>query len=427
MTTTTINRCQQPEVKNINTINLPLPEYIKYPNGLKTAFFEDEAHEIIKIECLFPAGLKFQNKALLSNGTLNNLREGTKSFSAEEINESFDFYGSQFYTSNTFEYTKIGLLCLKKNFEKNIQLLAEIILHPTFPQEKLTKNLAQKKQTFLINKEKVTQMAKSSFFEHLFGSDYPYGIRTQESDYDNITRADLIDFHQKHYQLQFCKMIVSGKIDANTKSLIKKTFGTIETKATEYPKSPVFKAPTLPQEPVFVKKENALQSAIMMGKIMPMPKHKDFSKIKLFTTILGGYFGSRLMKNIREDKGYTYGIGASLVYLSDVCFLSISSEVKAEFNQATLNEIDKELQILQTELISQEELNKVVNYIQSVILQSLDGSFTSSNTFSHHWFTNDGWWQLDDYINALKTISPEDIKEMANTYFKSDWLTVVAG
>jgi len=171
-----------------------------------------------------------------------------------------------------------------------------------------------------------------------------------------------------------------------------------------------------------------MQSAVRLGKILFNRTHKDYPKLQIVNTILGGYFGSRLMKNIREDKGYTYGIGSALISQKETGYFTIVSEVNSEFSKATLNEIYKEIEILQTELVPKEELEVVKSYMLGRLLRSVDGPFALSETFLSIWLYNLDWDYYRNYINTIKNISSEDIKDLANLYLdKNTLLTVVSG
>jgi predicted Zn-dependent peptidase len=177
-----------------------------------------------------------------------------------------------------------------------------------------------------------------------------------------------------------------------------------------------------------VEKKDAMQSGVRLGRILFNQEHEDFGKMRVVNTILGGYFGSRLMKNIREDKGYTYGIGSALLSLKETGYFTIVSEVNAKFSQATIQEIKKEIKILQTDLVSEEELAKVKSYMLGRILRSVDGPFALSETFLNVWLYNMNWDYYKEDIKTIQNISAEEIKLLTNRYLnEEDLIEVIAG
>jgi predicted Zn-dependent peptidase len=161
---------------------------------------------------------------------------------------------------------------------------------------------------------------------------------------------------------------------------------------------------------------------------MPNKLHPDHHKLQVFNTILGGYFGSRLMTNIREDKGYTYGIGSGIISLQNSGYFFISTEVGADVTKDALAEIYKEIELLRTEEVSLEELDLVKNYMLGHFLKSCDGAFNMASLFESVDSFGLDYSFYDEYINTIKTITPKTIKELGVKYFKkSDLKEVVVG
>jgi len=422
-----MNRTEAPVYANIENIHFIEPRIKKLENGLEIAIFKTGSQEIVKIELIFEAGTIFQEKGLQASTTNSMLQEGSKRYTAEQIAEKLDFFGSHLSTTIDKDFARITLFSLVKNLDEGLEILADIVKNPTFPQAKLDRSLSRRLQSFKLDMEKVKDLSARKFIKELFGSEHPYSQIAEETDFSNISRDDLISFHKKQYQLSNCKMMVAGEFPEGTIEKIIDHFSLSDTKV-ETNKSLAFVQSNRTNTNFLVEKKDAMQSAVRLGKILFNIRHKDYPKMQVLNTLLGGYFGSRLMKNIREDKGYTYGIGSALISQKETGYFTIVSEVNAEFSKATLNEIFKEIDILQTELVPKDELEIVKSYMLGRLLRSVDGPFALSETFLNIWLYNLDWDYYKQYIKTIKNINSQDIKDLANRYLdKNSLLTVVSG
>ncbi|MGM0504169.1 MAG: M16 family metallopeptidase [Bacteroidota bacterium] len=423
-----LNRKIQPAYQDIQEINIINPTKVKLENNVIAHFIDAGTQEIVKIDIIFEAGSWFQPSPPIASATIEMLMEGTSTFSSQQIAEKLDYYGAFIQPQPTKDFASLSLFTLKKYLPQTITILEDIVKNPSFPQHELTNFMNKKKQQFIIEMEKVSNLARRTFNEQIFGTNHPYGKNVQLEDYDSLTREALFDFHKKHYTPQHGKIIVTGKIDDAVIETIHQHFGNKDwgtTRKIEYPQQ-VSRDEIIKEK--IIEKENAKQSAVRMGIRMPTQTHPDFIKLTILNTILGGYFGSRLMKNIREEKGYTYGIGSLLLSLKHEGLLLIVSEVGANYAKETVNEIIKEINRLKEEKISNEELTLVKNYMMGDFLRSFDGPFALSESYRSIIdfdltpdFFNRG-------IKAIKTITPEEILQLANQYLvEENFVTTIAG
>lgn len=417
-----LNRKQQPEFQNIENINIPVPKKINLDNGIGTYIINAGTQDIIKIDVTFEAGNWYQEKPLIAMIVNKMLIEGTLKLNSQQIAEKLDFYGAFIHTDPTKDFAVITLYTLKKYLPETIRIFEDIIKNPIFPENELQIFLNKKKQQFQIELEKVTNIARREFIEQLFGENHPYGKKTYIYDYDKVTRDDILEFHKKFYHSENCKIMLSGKINDSDISLINQYFGNKNWKAKTNAISINHKIVDVPKPETFVEKEDVTQSAIRLGKIMINQDHPDYHKLNVVCTILGGYFGSRLMKSIREEKGYTYGISSVLIPFKNATYLVISSEVGANVTKDAITDILIEIKKLREQEVSQEELSLVQNYMVGNLLRSFDGPFEISSAFKN---IIDLELETDFYnkaFEALKTITPDEIKNLANKYFHEEAL-----
>jgi predicted Zn-dependent peptidase len=185
---------------------------------------------------------------------------------------------------------------------------------------------------------------------------------------------------------------------------------------------------TTKQRTHFIEKPDAIQSAVRVGRLLFNKKDPDYFKFQVLNTVLGGYFGSRLMANIREDKGYTYGIGSGLASLVNGGYFFISTEVGVDVTNNTLSEIYKEIKLLREQPVNNEELETVRNYVLGQFLRSVDGPYSLADKFKAIWEFGLGYDYFENYFKAVKTITPKEIQELANKYLQEeDLIELVVG
>lgn len=422
-----MDRTKAPEYKEIDKIQFIEPELKSLDNGLELIIFKTGSQEIVKIELIFEAGVIRQPKHLIASTCNAMLREGSEKYSADEIAEQLDFYGSHLSLSIDKDFAKVTLFSLEKYLDLGLEILSDLILKPQFPQEKLDRYLAKSLQSHKLDQEKVKNLAARKFTQEVFGKEHPYGATANLEDFSAVSREDLIAFYNTFYQPNNCKVMIAGQYSIDIEASIQKYFGSWK-KGQALEPTLEFVAPSPVSFDFLVEKQDAMQSGIRLGKVMFNRLHPDYAKMQVVNTLLGGYFGSRLMKNIREDKGYTYGIGSALISQKETGYFTIVSEVNADVSQNTLDEINKELKILRTELVPEEELSIVKSYMLGRLLRSADGPFALSESYLNVGLFGLDWSYYQDYIQIIKNITAQEIMELSQKYLHEDSLIkVVAG
>ncbi|NOR87360.1 MAG: hypothetical protein GQ527_07110, partial [Bacteroidales bacterium] len=288
--------------------------------------------------------------------------------------------------------------------------------------------LQQEKQSFTIQMQKGKILTQRHFNTKIFGEKHPYGRMANIDAYDHIHRDLLLDFHKENYQIANWHILVSGKTTANTIAILNKYFGLME-RGDRNSIQPKLTLPSLSESAnYFIEQKQAVQTSIKMGKLSIGRQHKDYPILSLTQTILGGYFGSRLMKNIREDKGYTYGINSHISHQAQASVFSIGSDVGSEVANATLDEIKKELSLLSNELVPANELKLVKNYMAGGLLRSLNGPFALGEMmrmiYDHQLPMN----YFSQYISSVQAATSEDILKSVRTHLQEDqMISVMAG
>lgn len=417
---TAIYRTSPPPFHAINQIEILRASETRLKNGIPVFYIRAGTQDLVKVELIFPAGMWQQPVPLCGSAASAMLQEGTASRSAKAIAELTDYYGAFLETGITHDFASVAVYSLSKHLEKILPLVSEIISGSVFPEEEWNVYLQNKRSQFTVSNQKVHFIARKKFSELLFGNDHPYGHNVTEADFDNLKKETVFDFYKKSYTAKDALVIASGNVTGITLQLIEKHFGDIPEQSVsgkEGKNNPSQK--TTPGEH-YIEKKDALQSAIRIGKMLFTKTHPDYPAMLVVNTILGGYFGSRLMANIREEKGYTYGIGSNMVSYTHGGFFSISTETGAEVTASALQEIYFELNRLRTEKVSAEELSRVKNYLLGSFLRSMDGPFALADRFKGIYFHRLGYDYYERFIETVKTITAEKILELANTYLKKE-------
>ncbi|RMG84933.1 MAG: insulinase family protein [Bacteroidetes bacterium] len=420
-----LNRKIAPEIKEIRNLKLPPPTRLLLDNGVPVYVTNMGTQDIIKLEIAFLAGRPFESKKLASRATAGLLKEGTRLFDSSQIAEITDFYGGSLSVPVNLDTSNLVLFSLKKHFDKLLPVAADMIAQPVFPESELALFKKRNTQRLQLDLTKNDVLAYRKITEHIFGKEHPYGYNSDPEMYESLTRADLVKHFEENYVSGNCVVFLSGKIESDTLELVNKTLG------QSIKKGPL-RTPYLPLEMMHPGKQKleppgTLQTAIRIGRRLFNRHHPDFKGFFVLNMILGGYFGSRLMANIREEKGYTYNIYSTVdAMMYDGCFY-VGTEVGNEFAGATIKEIYKEFEKLQQELVEKEEMEMVRNYVLGNLLTALDGPFNVAEVTKSFVLEGIPFSDFEMLVETVQTITPHDLRELARKYLNKEemWEVVV--
>ena len=422
-----LNRTIQPIVNPIEHIDRIKAEKRLLSNGLPVYFVNAGTQDVVKIDFVFEAGTWFQPANLVSSICNSMLEEGSENFTAAEIAEKFDFYGAYIQLTVDQNQGFVNVVSLGKHVPAILEVMEDMIKRSVFPEYELEVLIAKNKQKWLLENEKVRTLCQKKFTQVIFGDSHPYAINNKLDDFDRITRDDLVKFYKSYYHSGNCHIIASGQIDESVLQMLDNRFGGNDWNKPSVA-VPSYEIQSDPQKFHFVEKPNGIQSAIRVGKFWVSKNHPDYHALSILVTIMGGYFGSRLMTNIREEKGYTYGIGSFVLTFKNASYLVISTEVGNEYIEPTLREIAFEMKRLQTEPVSENELETVRSYLLGEFLRDFDGPFALAGSFKA---INDfglDYSFYDNYLHILRNITSEELMVLAQRYLNpDDCYTVVAG
>lgn len=424
-----LDRTQAPPFKTISRIDVMRTQHLKLNNGIDLFSLAAGSQEIVKIEFIFRAGMYQQPASLIASTTNTLIETGTRSYTANQISDGVDFYGSFLELQVEQDFASLTLYSLNKYLGESLKFVEEILKYPTFPSDEFQIHINNKRQKHAINTQKVSVLARRKFSELLFGPKHPYGIDVVDADFDRINLKEVKAFFDRFYTYKNCTIIASGNLPKDISQTLNSFFGNDNWgNSTEIISSPSLTAQTSQQGKHFIHKEDAIQSAIRIGRVLFNKTHPDYFKFQVLNTILGGYFGSRLMANIREDKGFTYGIGSGVNNLVHSGVFYITTEVGSDVAQQAIAEIYKEVALLREKLVEANELETVRNYILGNFLRSVDGPFALADKFKSIWEFGLDYSFFDNYFDAVKQVTPGEIRDLANKYLQEkDLLECVVG
>ena len=419
----------KPEIRKLADISLPKPKTTYLDNGIPVFSIDMGDSEVTKLDIIMEGGRCDETKPMLSEFTASLLREASKYHSPQEIAEQFDFYGAWIGCNTSAHNTVISIYSINKYFDNVIPYFSELIKYPAFPEQEFinAKNIA--KSRLSTNNEKVSYLALSEFQKLYYGAQHCLGKKPTVENINNIGLEDVEFFHSKWHYPQNARILVSGKVTDSIINSINIHFGKTwesDFKATESAKD----TPSIDFTPqtVTIDKPNALQCGIYMGIPTIHRTHPDYIPLRILITALGGYFGSRLMQNIREEKGYTYGISSILIGMRNNSSILISSQCDNSYTIPLINEIKTELLKLRDNPIPHEELEMVKSYMMSDLMKTTDTPFAVSEYYMAAISNN----IPDDYfrnqVDCIRSITPSQLQDIAIKYLEpKHLLTVIAG
>ncbi len=413
-----LNRKAAPPIKDAVDFNLQLKpcDHFILDNGVPVYSINAGTQDVLQVELVFYAGNWFEHQKSVAAATNFMLKNGTGKRNAFQLNEDFEYYGAYCSRACYNETAVVTLSALNKHLPELLPVLQEMITDSIFPEEELNIYKQNTKQRLSVSLQKSDFVATRYIDAYVYGENHPYGTYTNAADIDALETATLKKYFQQYYLQGSCVIFVSGMTPANLPQLLNNHFGKHAIV------KPSYHAENISSNAVEQKKyrlqndPDGVQGAIRLARPFPNRHHPDFMKVMVLNTLFGGYFGSRLMSNIREDKGYTYGIHSYVQnHIQESAWL-ISTEAGKDVCEATIAEVYKEMQLLREGVVEESELSLVRNYLMGTILGDLDGPFQIIGRWKNLVLNNLDENYFYESIKTIKSISSEELRELAKKY-----------
>jgi predicted Zn-dependent peptidase len=412
-----LNRKVAPPVKDAKEFELELPPYVRHrlSNGLELYAIDMGKVDAMMVSWIFDAGNSYETGKGIAAAVNSLLRNGTSARKAFDISEHFDYYGAYLSRSCHHETAELTLHCLNQHFRELVPVVAELLTESVYPEDELAIYKKNAQQRLQVNLKKSDFVAGRLIDSYLFGPDHPYGRYNMPEDYQALNREELVDFYRKHYQRGACRIIAAGKLPADLIPLLEKYFGALPLGEPAVGAAvPEFLIRPASQKKYRLTNDpDGVQGSIRIARNFPNRHHPDFQRVQVLNNVFGGFFGSRLMTNIREDKGYTYGIYSYLVNNRQESALMISTEAGKEVCGPAIEEVYKEMNLLREELIDEEELQMARNFAIGSVLGDLDGPFHVASRWKSILLNGLDENYFREGVRIVKTITPQELRELA--------------
>ncbi len=414
-----------PEITKINSFEIPSYKSLNLQNGVPVHFLYGAFPDVIKMDIVFLAGRVTEDKRAVSKATGILIKDGVPNKTSAQIAEELDYYGATLSSTSSMDTITLSLYCLKKYFGDIWSILMDILTKPEFPDSELMKYKSREIEKLKVELTKNDVVAYRSFTENIFGERHPYGYNTLADDYKALVKEDLVNHFQKYVNLSNCKIFLTGNVSDHIIDTIDTTLGEISISSSskrDYP------TPESTFGKYYFHNDRPYQSSIIIGRRLFSRSNSDYPAMFLLNTILGGYFGSRLIQNIRENKGYTYGIYSSIDMLMNDGYFSISTDVGNEYIEKTLVEIYKEIDSLKNKLVGNGELELVKNYIFGNMLSLTNGNLNSINLIRKIEVLDLDKDYFSVFLQDISNTNSRDLLDVANKYLnEEDFTQIIVG
>ena len=413
-----LNRSKAPHIKDAVAYNITLkkPDVCKLDNGVDVYNVQAGTEEVVQIEWVFRAGNWFEEQKLVASAANFLIKNGTRNKSAYEINEFVDFYGAYLNRSCYNETAVVSLHCLSRQLEHILPLVQEILVDAILPEEELLIYKQNMKQRLAVNLKKCDFIAGRKIDALLFGDHHPYGVYSEMNDYDALQQHALADYYNVFYKNGHCTIFSAGILPSNYQQLLNKYFGSLPFNKTATKEISHAILPSSQKKWNILNDAEGVQGAIRIARACPLPTDPVFPKLQVLNVLFGGFFGSRLMTNIREDKGYTYGIYSYLMNHIHASAILISTEAGRDVCEATVKEVYHEMEQLRMHEVGKEELLLVKNYLIGTLLGDLDGPFHIIGRWKNLILHGMNESHFNYYVDVIKSIESKELKQLAEEY-----------
>lgn len=416
----------QPLILPVTTLSLPAYQSERLANGMELFALPGGNEPVMKMEIVFRAGATFEKKTAVAEVMAGLLSEGTQQLSSADFAEKIEFLGSTLQTRGGVDTVRIKLFTLTRYFPQLIQLIRDILEFPAFDEQELKVYINNKLERLQIDLRKNEVLAYRYLTEIIYGKKHPYGRNAKPEDFLGINVHDLREHHQHFILPQNGMIFISGAYGEDVLENIKQVLGSwipTQSNGINLLQNHVAESNTGFFE---FDGPQSHQAAIRIGRRLFTQQHPDWNGLYVLNTILGGYFGSRLMAEIRENLGLTYGIYSGVDSFSeDGCFY-ISTETTTENIKTVIQAIRAETRKLQEVLVPEQELQMARNYLMGHLMTQLDGPFSTLDQIRSMKIERLEDGSFGELVKTILNISARDLRDLAVRYLDLDqWSTIV--
>ncbi|MBK9629589.1 MAG: insulinase family protein [Saprospiraceae bacterium] len=402
-------------------LQFPVHKVDRLESGSKIYSLPSSNPQLCYFELVFENGRRAEIQPLTARMTAAQIQEGSKDLMQSEIVDFFDFHGCSYSLFADLDFTIFSVSCLQKHFEKLIDFSIHLLAYPSFPEDKLAQGKIFMKSQLSHQLTEPDYVSYREMTSHLYGPKSFYAYNSTSELIDGVTREQMVEYHQSNYTQEVLSVFYVGKtLDPDFWA----------TKLSILPRQKKAKPAVSPMDygnaiinhfPI----PHCSQTSLKIGCGLFAKSDADYDSLYVINSLLGDYFGSRLMRNIREEQGLTYDIHSTLdVQLHGGCFY-IGAEINAEEKVKTVELIKLELRKLRSEPVPPEELQMVKNYLNGHLLRLIDGPFQSVILLKILMMEFKSISAFDRLVDKIKNIDSDEILTLADKYLHEDKMSVI--
>jgi predicted Zn-dependent peptidase len=425
----TLDRTVRPNLGPTPEVRLPKIQKAELPNGLKVWLVEAHKVPIVALNLVLSAGS--EREALATPGmasmTAAMIQEGTPTRTSLQIADEIDAIGAMMNVYSQTDFAGASLNCLTKHLDAALAVFGDVLTHPTMPEKEFARVKNDRLTSLLQQKDRPTTIASMAFGKILYGSAHPYGndVSGTEQSIKDLTRNDLVKFYQTYYRPNNATLVVVG--DVSMESMLPRlTKAFSDWKKGDVPETGMFVTPAVETRKVYlVDKPGAPQSEIRIGYPALARSTPDFFSVNLMNMILGGQFSSRLNSNIRERRGFSYGVRSMFQFDRLPGPFIASGGVQTAKTDSALQEFLREIDLMREKGISAEELEFAKNRTQGTFVAGFETPAQIAGGLVNIVVYNLPDDYFANYLKNFGAVTLADVQRVAKLYLDSSKMTIV--
>jgi zinc protease len=420
-----------PVSKEILRVKLPRPAEVTLPNGLSVFILEDHRFPLVTVQFILEGSGSLRDSGDqpgLASATAQMLREGTATRNSRQIGEEIDRLGATFAAFAPFgsNATTIQASGLSDNFEQWFGLTTELLLHPSFPADELSKLKQRLKVSLLQQRQQPGFLANERFSRAVYGSHPARVISATPQSVEALTSEMLTKWHHEHYAPQNALLGIAG--DVKTKELAEKLKSWLAgwQKTEAKVDAPAATNPVAGRNVLIVNRPNSVQTTLAMGNIAINRTNPDYPTMVVLDQVLGAGASGRLFLNLREEKGYTYGVYSNFVARKYAGPWRVGGDLRTEVTEGAMTEFVKEINRIRDEKVPEKELDEARHAVVAGFALSLEqptqllGYAVERKIYD---LPADYW---DTYPAKISAVTTDEVQRIARKYIQPEVMQIVA-
>lgn len=420
-----MNRSIPPEISSFGPLSISPATVSVLPNGIHLYVERGSEIEVSRLTVAFPGGEAESPRPGLAACANMILIEGTSKMSGEEIANTLEYNGAWVNTSVSTHYSSMTLSSLNDKFADLLPIFADLISSPSFPPTATAGILQRQAARLEIENEKVTVIADKAIRPLVYGGENPLSETDSPEEIRSFTPEELSAFHFSRLDPFDMHIFFSGNVTDEMIAAVRTIFSRFQNRPAFKPERLVFPQ-SVHKERIDITIAHAQQCAVKMMIPAVGRESVDFVPLRAAVTALGGYFGSRLMLNIREDKGLTYGISAVLLGYPDRSFITVSTQTDGSTKDEVIKLIIEEIEKMKDpSSYTDDELSRLSRFLLSNLAATLDTPFSRMDYIQTHIFAETPINYFEQQDEFARNINASKLAEIASRYFDLSHIVIV--